>query len=679
MRIVHEWLSELVEIPGDIATVAAELGLRGFEVAAIETEPPGVIDFEITANRPDCLNHLGMAREASVIWNTPLKVTPPAVPLPTGDVTVEVDLRDADLCPRYCAQVFDVKVAPSPAWLSDRLQAAGVRPVNNIVDVTNYVMLEMGQPMHAFDLARLDRGRLVIRRALTGETLQTLDGVERRLDAEMLVIADASRATAVAGVMGGRDSEIDASTTRIVLESACFHPPAVRRGSKRLGLKTEASTRFERGADIDAPPAGIAHAAALFAQMSAGLPAGPLVDCYPSRPGERQVRLRLERIARLLGQAVPPGDVPRILRPLGFGVDGGDEEWQVSVPGFRVDVTREADLIEEVGRHFGFDRIPAAFPPLASPQPPPAAALTRERRLRQALIASGFSEAMTFAFIEAAAARPFCPPGAEPALLANPLSEKYAVLRPSLLPGLVDACAHNRRRAQRDIRLFEIGSRFLPGTGEGRAAALAWCGAASGPHWSLEDRAVDFFDIKGVLERTCATFGIEFDTRPAERAYLAAGRAATLHVRSGSADTVLGVLGQLLPAVAEERGFPAGEEIYVAELDLSVLFDVAAGEDLRAEPLPRYPSVVRDVSILVPEVLPAAAVRGTIRSSAPSTLISIVEFDRYSGKGVPEGQISLSVRLTFRGADRTLTDEDVQTAMDGILSALRETHGAVQR
>ena len=679
MRIVHAWLSELVEVPGDIATVAAELGLRGFEVAGIETDPPGVIDFEITANRPDCLNHLGMAREASVVWNTPLKVAPPAVPLPTGNVTVDVDLRDADLCPRYCAQAFDVKVAPSPGWLSDRLQAAGLRPVNNIVDVTNYVMLEMGQPMHAFDLARLDGGRLVIRRAVTGEPLQTLDGVERRLDSGMLVIADASRATAVAGVMGGRDSEIDASTTRIVLESACFHPPAVRRASKRLGLKTEASTRFERGGDIDAPPAGIARAAALLAEMGAGLPAGPLVDRYPSRREVPQVRLRLERIARLLGQAVPPDDVPRILRPLGFGIHEGEEEWQVTVPGFRVDVTREADLIEEVGRHFGFDRIPAAFPPLASPQPVPAAVLTRERLLRQVLVASGFSEAMTFAFIEAAAARPFCPPGAEPALLANPLSEKYAVLRPSPLPGLVDACAHNRRRGQRDVRLFEIGSRFLPETGEGRAAALAWCGAAGGPHWSLEDRAVDFFDLKGVLERTCATFGVEVDTRATQRPYLAAGRAATLHVRSRSADAVVGVLGQLLPAVAEERGFPAGEEIYVSELDLSVLFDAAAGEDFRARPLPRYPSVVRDVSILVPDVLPAAAVRGTIRSSAPSTLISIVEFDRYTGKGVPEGQISLSVRLTFRGADRTLTDEDVQAAMDGILSALRETHGAVQR
>jgi phenylalanyl-tRNA synthetase beta chain len=263
VRIVHDWLAELVEIPDDVEAVASEIGLRGFEVAAVETSPRRVIDFEITANRPDCLNHLGIAREASVIWNTPVRL-PGRLDASDGDVRVDVDLADVELCPRYCAQVFDVTVGPSPAWLAERLDAAGVRPINNIVDVTNYVMLEMGQPMHAFDLRRLAGGRLVIRRARAGETIRTLDGVDRELDDQMLVIADAERATAVAGVMGGRESEIDGSTTRMVLESAYFHPPAVRRTSKRLGLKTEASTRFERGGDIAALPAGIARAAALL-------------------------------------------------------------------------------------------------------------------------------------------------------------------------------------------------------------------------------------------------------------------------------------------------------------------------------------------------------------------------------------------------------------------------------
>jgi phenylalanyl-tRNA synthetase beta chain len=381
-----------------------------------------------------------------VIWNTPLKPLPLQRAGGSEGNAVDVDLQDAELCPRYCAQVFEVRIGPSPSWLTDRLEAAGVRPINNIVDVTNYVMLEMGQPMHAFDVTRLRGGRLVIRRARAGEIVRTLDGVERTLGPDMLVIADADRATAIAGVMGGLESEINPATTRMVLESAYFHPPSVRRTSKALGLKTEASIRFERGGDVEAPPIGIARAAALFEQIGGGRAIGSLVDRYPRPRQNRQVGLRADRISRLLGTAVPEGDVPRMLTPLGFVVKQDGGAWTVTVPTFRVDVAREADLIEEVGRHYGFDRVPATFPALDAPQRPPDPQITRERILRQVLTASGFSEAMTFAFIEREAALPFAG-GAEPASIANPLSEKYAVLRPSLLPGLIDSCAHNRRRA----------------------------------------------------------------------------------------------------------------------------------------------------------------------------------------------------------------------------------------
>jgi phenylalanyl-tRNA synthetase beta chain len=678
MRIVHEWLRDLVDVPEDPDQVAAEIALRGFEVASVERGRRAVIDFEITANRPDCLNHVGLAREASVIWNNPLKRPALQAAAGTGNTAVEVEVRDADLCPRYCAQVFEVRIGPSPAWLAERLEAAGVRPINNIVDVTNYVMLEMGQPMHAFDLMRLDQGRLVIRRAKAGETLRTLDGVDRTLGPDMLIIADGRRAAAVGGVMGGRDSEIDSGTTRMALESAYFQPQSVRRTSKDLGLKTEASIRFERGGDIEAPPVGIARAAALFDQIGAGRAAGPLIDAYPSPRPKAQVRLRRSRIARLLGTAVPDQDVPRILAFLGFEVHQDTEGWTVTVPTFRVDVTREADLIEEVGRHYGFDRIPATFPTLDAAQSPPDALLVREGVLRQLLVASGFSEAMTFAFMERDAAVPFCPPGTEPAAIANPLSEKYAVLRPSLLPGLIDSCAHNRRRARKDIQLFETGSRFDPATGEGRAAALAWCGAANGPHWSMATRNVDFFDVKGVLERLSVTYGVPVEFAAAARPYLVPGRSAELRLaRDGG--TAIGVLGQLLPAIADSREFPSAEEIYVAEIDLNALFSAAQGDDVKAESLPRHPSVVRDVSILVSDTLPAGAVRGTIRSAAPPTLASIVEFDRYTGKGIPQERVSLSLRLTFRAPDRTLTDEEVQAAMDTVVAALRTAHGAEQR
>jgi phenylalanyl-tRNA synthetase beta chain len=707
VRIVHAWLRDLVDVPSDVEAAAREIALRGFEVAAIDDGPLAAIDFEITANRPDCLSHLGIAREAATIWRTPVRL-PGSDEGRTGvrrgsdegqtrvrggsdegqtgvgprqpQLLADVRIDDADWCPRYCAQVFEVTIASSPSWLASRLQAAGVRPINNIVDVTNYVMLEMGQPMHAFDLEKLHDRSLVIRRARPGERLRTLDGVDRALDPDMLVIADAHRPVALGGVMGGQESEISAGTRVIALESAYFQPASIRRTSKRLALKTEASIRFERGADIEAPPSGIARAAALMQQIGGGHPCGALLDRYPKPRTPARIVLRGSRITRVLGLEIPDAEIPRILQPLGFSLiaGGADRTWTVTVPTFRVDVAREIDLIEEVGRHFGFDRLPPTFPPLSSPQPAPDVRVLRDRRVRQLLTAAGCSEATTFAFIERAAALPFCDEGWEPHAIANPLSEKFAVLRPSLLPGLVDACAHNRRRERRDVRLFEAGSRFTR-RGEERAVAFAWCGAASEPHWSAPPRMVDFFDVKGIVETLCDAFGAASEFAPCGRSYLVPGRAAEVRVTRDGVACSLGILGQLNPDVLAARGFPGGEDLYAAELDLAVLEDPGAMTELRARQLPRFPSIVRDLSILVDEVLPAASVRGTIRSAAPDTLVSISEFDRYQGKGVPEGRVSLSLRLTFRATDRTLTDEEVQAATDLILDRLRSAHGAERR
>jgi len=681
VRLVYEWLRELVPVTADVETTAKELGLRGFEVAAVEQGSQPVIDFEITANRPDCLNHVGLAREASAIWGLPLHA--PELDTASGATThadhaLDVVIEAPDLCPRYCAQVFDIKIGPSPEWLTQRLEAAGVRPISNVVDVTNYVMLEMGQPMHAFDLERIARRRLVIRRAANGERMRTLDNIDRQLDPEMLVIADAERASAIGGVMGGGDSEISPRTARIALESAYFQPASIRRTSKRLGLKTEASTRFERGADINAPPVGIARAAALFRQIGAAWPAGPLIDRYPVARAPLQLTVRMSRIARLLGEEIPEGDVPRFLEPLGFKVErssGAEAGWTITVPTFRVDVLREADLIEEVGRHYGFDRLPTRFPVLTEAQAAPDPRIVRDRMTRHSLTSAGFSESMTFAFIERGAALPFCEPGVEPTAIANPLSEKFAVLRPSLLPGLVDSCAHNRRRGRKDVQLFELGSRYTA-AGEGRSIGLAWSGAASGGHWSAGARGVDFFDIKGAVELLCLGFRVgTLEFAPSGAEYLVRGRAAD--VRSGG--TVLGVVGLLSPSVVEARGFPPGEEVYAAEIDADALARAAAGDDIRAESLPRYPAIVRDISVLVDDTLPAASVRGTIRATAPPTLASIAEFDRYQGKGVPEGRVSLSLRLTFRDPERTLTDEEAQEATERIVAALARVHGAERR
>jgi phenylalanyl-tRNA synthetase beta chain len=694
VRIVYNWLRDIVPVPDDVDTVAREISLRGFELAAVEHGREPVIDFEITANRPDCLSHAGMAREAAAIWGVALKsgsgtrdagsvvrdAGSDRIPDPGSRTTarsLEVTIQAPDLCPRYCAQIFQVRVAASPSWLQQRLEAAGVRPINNIVDVTNYVMLDIGQPMHAFDLEHLAQRRIVVRRAHAKETMRTLDGIDRTLDPDMLVIADAERAIAVGGVMGGADSEIADATKTIALESAYFEPTSVRRTSKRLGLKTEASARFERGSDPELPPRAIARAADLFAQIGAGTPVSPPIDRYPAPRERRRIQLRSERIARLLGQVVPAEDVPRFLKPLGFDVvtQNGHGEWAVTVPSFRVDVTREEDLIEEVGRHYGFDRLPVRFPPLDAAQAPPDPIIVRDRRLRQTLTSAGFSEAMTFAFIERQAALPFCERGAEPIAIQNPLSEKFAVLRPSLLPGLIDSCAHNRRRGRKDIQLFEIGSRFTS-SGEGRAVAFVWMGAATLPHWSAPSRTADFFDAKGTIELLCRAFGTSaIHVAPSSATCFVRGRAADVSVGA----TRLGVVGQLVPAIGEARGLLAGEEVYAGEIDTEALARVAGGDDLQTQSLPRFPSIVRDISVVVDESLPAASVRGTIRAAAPSTLVSIAEFDRYQGKGVPEGRVSLSLRLTFRDQERTLTDDEVQEAIDRIVDALRSTHSAEQR
>ena len=680
MRLPYNWLRELVAVPDDVETVAAKLALRGFEVASIETGREPVIDFEITANRPDCLSVIGLAREASAAYGLPLRSPEPQMPPAAAPQPLEVTIEDAELCPRYCAQMFEVRPgAATPSWMAGRLEAAGVRSISAVVDVTNYVMLEIGQPTHAFDYAKLGGRALRIRRARAGETVRTLDGVQRTLESATLVIADAQHAQAVAGVMGGADSEIGAGTRVMVLESAYFKPSAIRRASKTLALKTEASTRFERGADIDAAPAAIVRAAALLQQIGAASPIGSIVDRYPAPRQPLTLTLRASRIAHVLGERIADAEIPARLEPLGFSVSPAVSQapsgtrhpttWSVGVPSFRVDVQREIDLIEEVARHDGYQGLPATFPSLAAPQPAPDPRTLRDRAVRRVLAACGFSEAMTFAFIEAEAASLFADEK-EVVAVANPLSEKFAVLRPSLLPGLVDAAAHNRRREHHDIRLFEAGTRFTS-RGERRAVAGVWSGSGASHHWSAAPRTVDFFDIKGVVETLAHSLGIEAVFEPATVSYLVEGRTA----RIGS----IGLAGQVAPRVLEAREFPPRDALYAFEIDLDAVTALQSTDELRAEPLPRFPSVVRDMSLLLDDTLPAAAVRGTIRSAAPPTLERVVEFDRYRGKGVPDGRVSLSLRLTFRSAERTLTDAEVDEALQRIVDALAQAHGAVRR
>jgi phenylalanyl-tRNA synthetase beta chain len=730
MKALVSWLRDLVEIPDGLSidALAHALHMSGFELAGIEregvAEGDAVIDFEITANRPDTLSVIGLAREISALYDTPLRgaALQSAASGLNGTSNnseasgLKVTIEDPSLCPRYAAAVADITIGPSPAWLSARLAAAGIRSINNIVDITNYVLIETGHPLHAFDLALLEGPHLKIRRAKPGEKVKTLDGQERTLAEDMLVIADASRAQAVAGVMGGGDSEVSEKTRTIALESAYFTPSSIRRTSKRLGLSTEASYRFERGADPEAPARALARACELIEQIGAGHVRPDWIDARATTRTPIALTLRHEQIARILGYVAPPDVVERVMTRLGFelssdaaaqgsgvasstgapsspapvGASGRGLVWQVTVPSWRVDVTREIDLIEEVARVYGYDRIPTTFPALRTVPPAPDARLQRDRAVRQMLRAAGFHEASTLAFIERGAALDFT---AEPSIvaIANPLSEKFAVLRPSLLPGLVDALAYNRRREQRDIRLYEAANCFTRDVGERRRVAAVWTGAASAPHWSGSGRAADVFDPSGVVTALGATLGLDTVFVPAERPYLTPAVAGAIQVRrranGGVADGAnangardIGIIGQLLPAVADTRGIPANEPVFLFEIDLDAVLDwTSLGDRLRVTPLPRHPSVVRDVSIALNADLPSAQVRDTIRAAAPVTLERVVEFDRYQGKGVPDGQCSLSLRLTFRAPDRTLTDAEIQDAMDRIIAALASTHGAALR
>ncbi|MBI4486310.1 MAG: phenylalanine--tRNA ligase subunit beta, partial [Acidobacteria bacterium] len=601
MRLPVSWLRDFVDVTAPADEIAGKLALRGFEVASIEPadDADAVIDFEITANRPDCLSVIGLAREVATTYDLPVRspssdpgstIRVASVPIGESD-RVRVTNVDADLCPRYAAAVVEVAPGRSPAWLSARLQAAGIRPISPIVDITNYVNVELGQPMHAFDLARLAGGEIRVRRAKAGEIITTLDGVERTLEPDMLVIADADRAQAIAGVMGGAASEVSEATRIVVFESACFTPASVRRTSKRLGLKTEASSRFERGSDPNAPVVALQRAVSLMEQLGAGRTLGPIVDRYPDVREPRHLHLRRDRLAQLLGASVPDAEVERILRRLGLASTRAGDGWDVLAPTYRVDLIREVDLIEEVGRHHGFDKLEPAFPVVTAVAPSPDPRIPRDRLVRRALTAEGISEAVTFGFIEARTAELFAGANAPPAVaIANPLSAKFDTLRPSLIPGLVDAVAHNRRHGRRDVRLFEIGARFSP-SGETRGVAVAWTGNAGADHWSGGAREVDFFDLKGVAEQLCGLLGVPARFAPAVEPYLVPGQTSVVLAPTGAA---IGRVGLVAPQIADARGLPRQDRVLVAELDLDAMASMRATTDDRTRPLPRHPSIVRD-------------------------------------------------------------------------------------
>lgn len=694
MKIQLSWVRDYVDVPVDVDRLAADMTMRGFEVAGIErlpspdgdaAGPDAVIDFEVTANRPDCLNVVGMAREIAQRYGVPLRAPQPPPLEPGHALPVRVVIEAPALCPVYAAAVVDVRVGRSPAWLAERLTHAGVRAINNVVDVTNYVLLELGQPMHAFDLDTLAGPELRVRTARAGERLTTLDGQARTLAEGMLVIADANVPQAVAGVMGGAATEVTDATRTVVLESACFAPAQVRRTRRALGLSTEASYRFERGTDPGTPVPALARAVELLEAIGAGKARPGLIVAAGEAVPRATVRLRWSRIDRVLGMEVPPEQVADILSGLGFEPEAIPQPdphyppvWDVGVPGWRRDVTREEDLIEEVARCAGYEQLPVTFPPLTTPPARISPRLARDRAVRDVLVGHGWHECVTFTFIERDVAARF---DASPVAIANPLSETFAVLRPSLLPGVIDSLSHNRRRAQQDLRLFEVGTRFTEAHGETRAVALGLSGLASPLHWSGSGRPSDLFDMLGIVDRLGRTLGVTFERRPEASPVLREGYAVSLWCADGQGSSRrVGIAGQLDTALAEARDLPTHDPVWIAEIDLDLAAPAYAADALvQMTPLPRHPAVVRDVSLLVPADLPAATLRGTMQAVAPPTLVEVIEFDRYAGRALPAGTVSLSFRLTFRHPERTLTEGDVQAAIEAMLAEVGRIHGVTRR
>jgi phenylalanyl-tRNA synthetase beta chain len=645
-----------------------------------------VLEIEVTPNRPDCLSVFGIAREVAALTRGRLR--PPSAALaedpPAVETLAAVTIEDPDLCRRFTARVITgVTVRPSPAWLAQRLRAAGLRPINNVVDVTNYVMWELGHPLHAFDHALLEGRRIVVRRARPGEALVTLDGQTRTLGDAMLVIADAARAVGIAGVMGGANTEVTAATGTVLLEAAWFKPGSIRRTARALGLSTEASYRFERGADIDGIAEVQARAAGLIAQLAGGRVARGLLDVYPARRPRLEIGLRLDRIRRVIGACPPKPAVGEILGSLGFPTTEREDGFAVLVPSFRRDVAIEDDLVEEVARVWGYDEIPSTLPSgtLALTRRPRA--VVAQNAVRDALTAAGCQEAVTISLIDPAYLAHLGLAPDDPRILAlqNPLAADRSVLRPTLLFGLLEAIQTNVRRQGPDVRLFELG-RVFEAQGAGKLAleetriGIVLTGLRAPRAWFSGKARADAFDAKGAVEtvvdaldRGEVTVG---PLEPGAAPYLEEGRGATVLVQ-GSA---VGVVGELHPAV--QRAFDLPAPVFFAELSLDRL-EALPGRQIVHRPLPRFPAVQRDLAVVLPAGVPAMEVSRAIRAIPNPYLKRVMLFDVYAGEQVGAGRKSLACSLLYQADDRTLTDSEVNAMHREVVERLRQSLGGEVR
>ncbi len=643
----------------------------GEKVAKVLELSDTVFEVDLTPNRPDCLGIIGIAREVAAIQSGPLRY-PEKTDAGSGSAVFDytsVSIQDPDLCPRYCARVvLDVTMGSSPFWLQDRLLSVGLRPINNLVDITNFVMMETGQPLHAFDFDKLADNRIVVRAAEKGESFTTLDGKERKLSSGMLMICDAEKPVALAGVMGGFNSEISEETRSVLIESACFNPASVRKTSKSLGLYTDASYRFERGVDPDGTVAALNRAAVLMQEITGGRLVEGVIDEHPGPAEIKTIPLSVKNTNRLLGTDLDQKSMADHLKSIEFSVEErGDDLLAVTVPSFRVDVSRHEDLVEEVARLSGYNSIPTTFPLIPSDTRLPSRRLVIRNEIKNLLLGYGFSEAINYSFINRSACEQLRlgmdDPRRNMLEILNPLSEEQSVMRTSLIPGLIGTMHRNVSMQIKTLRLFEIGKIFF-NTGKDKLPrevenlACIWTGKRNEFSWHDKGVDCDFYDIKGVAEGLFKALRVEkvkFTSLPAESCcYLKPGHSAGIY----AGEEIIGVVGEIHPEAA--ANFDLKQPVSILDLDLDLLIPLIP-EEKTSKPLPKFPSVSRDITMIVDRDIEAQSIIEHLESVNENILEKVQLFDVYEGKPVPEGKKSLSLRLIYRSPEKTLEDEFVNS------------------
>jgi len=717
MKILYNWLKEFADVSVSPQELGARLSMAGVPLESLEDSLAGpLLDLEIFSNRGDLLGHYGIARETAALFRARVKPLAPKLREAAEKVesATRIEIECPELCGRFTARVIrGVKVGPSPDWLRQRLEALGQQSINNVVDATNYVMLELGHPLHAFDFDTLTEKRIVVRRAKRGEKMRTLDDVERALTAEMCMVCDAVRPVGIGGVMGGAATEISLFSKNVLLECAWFDPISIRRTSKALGLRTEASMRFERGADPEMAEMASRRCAELIQQIAGGEILTGVVDVYPKKPEPLKIELTRRELLRVMGADVPDAEIEAILAALGFAPKRTDEHrskhaslvaaWECARPTWRADVFREIDVIEEVARHYGFDKFPARMPvsKQAAARLPHAEA---EDRLRERLVALGYHEIVCIPLVDPRDDALFQAPGVTPAKIGNPLAEDASLLRTSGLANMLRTLEWNINRDQRNLRLFEIGRRYEFRKGqpvETRILTLGATGLAREKSIHEDAHEYSFADLKGELDSLGEILGGVVWTsggpdwlHPARAAQIAIGSAgfqpargvapsgATITAASKSgalAPEVIGLAGQLARRIADH--FKLRQEAFVAELLLDPVCEAyeAARASLAYAPLARFHAVERDFSLLLAEGTTFAQVSEVVRSLGITEATRIEALDLYRGKNVPAGKYSLLVRVTFQGQDATLTEAEISGFTSRIVAALTSKLGAALR